>query len=82
MKKPLITIATVTYNAAPLIAGTLRNIRAQSWPQVEELIIDGASTDRTVAIARKELPWARIISSRVLSVEPSLTATSSSLAWG
>lgn len=64
MKKPLITIATVTYNAAPLIAGTLRNIRAQSWPQVEELIIDGASTDRTVAIARKELPWARIISGK------------------
>lgn len=49
MKQPLkFTIATVTYNAAKLIARTIESVERQTYPAVEHLIIDGNSTDETL----------------------------------
>lgn len=46
-----ISIITVTYNAASVLKRTLNSVKAQSWQQIEHLIIDGASKDETVSMA-------------------------------
>lgn len=46
------TIVTITYNAAKVLGKTLDSIETQTYPYFEHLIIDGASTDNTLAIAR------------------------------
>lgn len=49
---PLFSIITVTYNAEKTLPATLRSIAAQSCRLFEHIIIDGASNDATVSIAR------------------------------
>jgi glycosyltransferase involved in cell wall biosynthesis len=46
-----ISIITVTYNAEATIERTLESVAQQTYPDVEHLIIDGASKDRTLEIA-------------------------------
>ena len=58
-----ITLITVCYNSAAHIADTLRSVDAQTWPDIEHLIIDGASRDDTLAIvAAHPQPWRRVLS--------------------
>ena len=47
------TIATCTYNAEKTIGRTLDSVLSQTYDQVEHLIIDGASTDATIALSRE-----------------------------
>ncbi|MDE6121393.1 MAG: glycosyltransferase [Muribaculaceae bacterium] len=47
---PLFSIITVTYNAEETIARTIESVRGQSFKEYEHIIIDGASTDRTLQI--------------------------------
>lgn len=47
------TLITVTYNAEATIERTLQSVAAQTYPHIEHLIIDGASKDKTVEIARR-----------------------------
>ena len=62
---PLISIVTVTYNAAGTIVPTLRSVKEQTFKDFEHLIVDGASTDDTLTLARREgLPDLRINSER------------------
>ncbi len=42
------TIATVTYNAAPLIGRTIESVEKQGYPCVEHVIVDGNSRDDTL----------------------------------
>lgn len=51
--KPLITIATVTFNAATTLQATLDSITAQDYPRIEHLIVDGCSTDRTLSLVQR-----------------------------
>lgn len=53
---PLISIITITYNAAPVIIPTLESLNAQTFRDFEHLVIDGASKDDTVSIVRKICP--------------------------
>lgn len=55
------TLITVTYNAAATIERTMQSVATQSYPHVEHLVIDGASKDETVEIARR-YPHATIVS--------------------
>lgn len=47
---PKITIITVVRNAAQTIAHALNSVASQDYPNVEHLILDGASTDGTLEI--------------------------------
>lgn len=49
---PLLTIVTVTYNAAAYISETLESVNKQTFTNYEHLIIDGASGDATCALVR------------------------------
>jgi glycosyltransferase involved in cell wall biosynthesis len=51
--KPLISIITVTYNAEKFIEKTICSILEQNYPDIEYIIIDGASTDQTMEIVKK-----------------------------
>lgn len=52
----LLTIITVTYNAEQWIERTLSSILAQSEQDYECLVIDGASTDHTMAVVQRMQP--------------------------
>lgn len=47
---PLITIITSTYNASKTLQRCIDSVAAQSFGDVEHIIIDGASTDGTASI--------------------------------
>lgn len=61
--KPLVTVITVTYNAAGEIGKTLDSLKEQTFKDFEHLIIDGSSTDATLSIVEKaNLPQTKILS--------------------
>jgi glycosyltransferase involved in cell wall biosynthesis len=45
-----ISIVTVSFNSATTIARTLQSVASQTWPDVEHIVVDGASTDGTMAV--------------------------------
>ena len=45
-----ISVITVCFNAAETLADTIDSIRSQSHPDVEYIVVDGGSTDETLAI--------------------------------
>ncbi|MDR0995596.1 MAG: glycosyltransferase [Tannerella sp.] len=47
---PVFSIITITYNAERWIERTLRSVEEQTYPEIEYLIIDGASTDETMPL--------------------------------
>jgi glycosyltransferase involved in cell wall biosynthesis len=47
-----VTVAVVTRNAESTLAETLRSISNQDYPHLEIVVVDGCSSDRTVAIIR------------------------------
>ena len=47
---PLVTALVPTYNAAAFVSATLDSLARQTWPRLEILIGDDASTDGTVAL--------------------------------
>ncbi len=48
-----ISVITITYNAARTLQRTLDSVLSQTYPHVEHLIIDGASSDDTLRIAEQ-----------------------------
>lgn len=50
---PLISVITITYNAAATLPPTLESVAAQTFDDFEYLVIDGASSDSTVSLARE-----------------------------
>lgn len=48
--EPLITIVTITYNAAGTVARTLESVASQDFTDYEHVIVDGASTDATIRL--------------------------------
>ncbi|MDE7159666.1 MAG: glycosyltransferase [Muribaculaceae bacterium] len=62
-RNPLISIITITWNAADVLRPTMASVAAQTCDDYEHIIIDGASTDATLAVARElATPALRILS--------------------
>lgn len=51
-QNPLISIITITYNAESTVRATLESVASQTFGDYEHIIVDGASTDGTLEIAR------------------------------
>jgi glycosyltransferase involved in cell wall biosynthesis len=52
-KQPKITIITVVFNGIDLLAGTIQSVFAQTYPNIEYLIIDGNSNDGTLKLIKE-----------------------------
>lgn len=50
---PKISLVTPNYNGAKYLQETLDNIRSQGYPNLQHIVIDGGSTDESVAIIQK-----------------------------
>ena len=48
--KPLISVITVTFNAEDKIEQTIKSVVSQSYTNIEYIVIDGGSTDKTLEI--------------------------------
>lgn len=57
---PSITVVTPTFNAAATLEQTLASIRSQRYEPLEHIVIDGGSTDGTVAILQREQEAGRL----------------------
>ena len=50
LTKMKVSVITVCFNSASTIEATLRSVNKQTWPDVEHIIIDGGSSDKTLEI--------------------------------
>lgn len=48
-----ISIITATYNSEATIKDTLESVNAQTYPDIEHIIVDGASKDNTLDLVKK-----------------------------
>lgn len=53
MHKPRFSIITITYNAESVLEPTIRSVIEQDYPDIEYLIIDGGSKDKTMEIVSR-----------------------------
>jgi len=49
---PLVTVVTVTLNCEESISPTIENVASQDYENIEYIIIDGKSVDKTLSIIR------------------------------
>ena len=50
---PKFSIITVTYNAGAVIEDTIQSVITQTYKNIEYIIVDGASTDKTMSIVNR-----------------------------
>jgi glycosyltransferase len=48
-----VSVITVSFNSARTIGDTLASVAAQTHPDIEHIVVDGASTDDTLAVVRQ-----------------------------
>lgn len=53
MTEPVISIVTPSYNQAQFLVEVLESVKSQNYLHVEHIVVDGASTDSSVAILQE-----------------------------
>jgi glycosyltransferase len=59
-----ISVITVTYNSSATIKDTLESVKAQAYPEVEHIIVDGLSKDETLGIVSGYSHVSKVISEK------------------
>lgn len=69
MRDPKITIITVVFNNEATIADTIESVRVQNYPNIEYIVIDGLSKDRTLdRIYERRDVISRLVSEKDLGI--------------
>jgi glycosyltransferase involved in cell wall biosynthesis len=50
---PKLSIVTPSFNQAQFIEATMRSVKSQDYPALEQIVVDGGSTDNTVEILKR-----------------------------
>jgi glycosyltransferase involved in cell wall biosynthesis len=58
--RPKVSIVTSSYNQGDFIGRTIDSIRAQDYPDIEHIVVDGMSTDATVDVLAR-YPHSKVI---------------------
>jgi GT2 family glycosyltransferase len=58
----LISVVVVTHNGEKFIGSCLDSICQQTWPHIDIIVVDNASSDRTKEIIKKNFPHVRLYS--------------------
>jgi len=58
---PLVSIGLVTWNSAAKLPPTLQALARQDYPNLELIVVDNASADDSISLARQTFPAAQII---------------------
>lgn len=53
MDNTLVSVIVPTYNEEKYLEETLLNVRSQTYKNIEIIVSDGCSTDRTTGVAKK-----------------------------
>lgn len=59
-RQPLVSVLTPSFNQARWLVDNLRSVAAQMYPHIEQVVMDGGSTDGSVEIlrnARRNVRW-------------------------
>jgi glycosyltransferase involved in cell wall biosynthesis len=48
--QPLVSVLTICLNSAATLEQTIESVRAQTWPNIDYVVVDGCSTDGTLEI--------------------------------
>lgn len=54
--EPLVSVLTPSYNQARWLGDTLQSVARQTYPRIEHIVMDGGSTDGTVALLTEADP--------------------------
>src|SRR4030095_2331145 len=57
-----VSIITTTYNSATTVRDTLESVKSQDHPDIEHIIVDGRSTDSTIALVKSYSHVAKYVS--------------------
>ena len=50
---PRISVVTPSFNSVATIAGTIQSVLSQDYANWEHIVVDGGSTDGTVAVLKR-----------------------------
>jgi len=59
--RPLISIITASFNQGDYIRATIESVKSQTYPNIEHIVIDGGSTDKTLDVLA-EYPHLTVVS--------------------
>lgn len=62
-----VSIITATYNSEATIAHCLASVKNQTYQNIEHIIIDGGSTDHTLAIIKQSEFSGKLISEKTMA---------------
>src|SRR5437868_3953200 len=62
MSSVLVSVLTPSFNQRPWLKDNLESVSSQSYPNIEHIVMDGASTDGSVEILRNSLHNVRWLS--------------------